>query len=99
MHDGFVLRCCSTALTHYPACAQAHLLKAALLGEREPVQASSAMQPVTNPELENALATLVHLGYHEIPLEVYLQWMSELARDPLKYANPMITPTNRPTTP
>jgi hypothetical protein len=55
------------------------------------------MQPVTNPELENALATLVHLGYHEIPLEVYLQWMSELARDPLKYANPLITPTNRPT--
>ncbi|MBK9288462.1 MAG: hypothetical protein IPN38_12450 [Flavobacteriales bacterium] len=99
MDDAFVLRCCNTALTHYPACAQALLLKAAVLGDREPVTASSAMQPVTNPELESTLATLVNLGYHEIPLEVYLQWMSELARDPMKYANPLITPTNRPTTP
>ncbi|HMQ77850.1 MAG TPA: hypothetical protein PKE21_17245 [Flavobacteriales bacterium] len=90
---GFVLRCCDLALAHYPACAQALLVKAAALGSREPPVDGPTMVPVTNPALEATLATLVNLGYREVPLEVYLAWMRALARDPQKYANPLMPPT------
>lgn len=88
---GFPLRCCTVALRHSPQCTSALLLKADAL-DRSLADHHSSEEPVPE-EIASILSTLVRSGYREIPLEVYLQWLGELARNPEKYANPMLAPS------
>lgn len=81
----FELRCCDLALKHYPQCVSALLLKVEALDNT-----AAASDAEVSPEISKILKQLVQIGYREIPLGVYLQWLGELVEYPDRYANPML---------
>jgi hypothetical protein len=98
-YDDFVLKCCNLALIHYPNYANALLLKSKTLKKqfdtilsknstkhpKEVFHIKEAKQ--LYEEMEKTYELLIKYGYKEVPKEVYLQWLSELANNKEKYQN------------
>jgi hypothetical protein len=99
----FVLQCCETALTYYPNCISALLLKA----ETKKQQFDSLMDKyfTDNPnevlgypegkalftEMNQLYGQIHTLGYRSMPEQMYVDWLVSLRKEREKYENKKIT--------
>ncbi|MBN2262658.1 MAG: hypothetical protein JW735_07090, partial [Prolixibacteraceae bacterium] len=83
--DGsFILKCCETALAHFPKCINAMLLKAETL---------TALYKQTDTEQSKNLETEIievctkihQLGYRKMPQDMYINWLKSSATEPTNY--------------
>ena len=75
--DGsFILKCCDTALAHFPKYINALLLKAETLATlyRQSDQDSDQGKKLFT-EMNELYATIHRLGYRKMPQEMYLNWL------------------------
>lgn len=101
--DEFIIKCCKLALQYYPNYVNALLIKGNVLKARfdNKMKIHSAKHPSelfyiseakeTFTEMESTYATLVRLGYREIPKDTYLDWLTSLKREREKYENKKMT--------
>ena len=87
----FILKCCDTALLHFPNCVNALILKAETLKQ--------IFEKTQNKQIFNELQELylqIHdLGYRQMPKEMYLNWLMELRTEKDKYLNKSILELQR----
>lgn len=73
--DGeFIIKCCDTALVHFPKCINAMLLKA---------ETKTALYRQTNDEklfneMEELYANIHDLGYRKMPENMYMNWLNSM---------------------
>jgi hypothetical protein len=85
--DGqFILQCCETALTHFPNYINALLLKAETLTT---LYRQSALPDNENKErfaqLNELYAHIHHLGYREMPQDMYMNWINSMGMQTTNY--------------
>lgn len=74
---GFILKCCDTALEHFPKYINAMLLKAEILTE---LYRESNDQELFSQMTE--LYTNIHeLGYRKMPQQMYMNWVNSLSTE------------------
>ena len=107
-NDGeFVIKCCNWALTYFPKCINALLLKAATckrqvdkrLKERGINTPSVLRQQKDSKslvdEMNNLYKTIHQLGYRTMPQQMYIDWMHSMVTERDKYNNKAVMERNR----
>lgn len=103
MNDGsFILKCCETALEHYPTMANALLLK--LETCKKKIEAIAEVEEKTFNEvlskpgakklwvsINEQVRHIADLGYRQMPKEMYLDWLISLKEEKEKYTNNKIS--------
>ena len=87
MEDGsFILKCCDTALTHFPNYINAMLLKAETLTALHK-QAEAGSEEANHLFSQmNSIYTQIHdLGYRKMPKGMYLNWLKTLNTQDVNY--------------
>lgn len=79
----FVLKCCDLALVYYPNFINALLLK----GETLRQQYMKKKSPSTLGIMNKIYSQIYDLGYKNVSINQYLQWLEELANNVEKYQN------------
>ncbi|PHR43740.1 MAG: hypothetical protein COA32_15915 [Fluviicola sp.] len=95
-HDGFVLKCCDLVLKHDPQNINALILKAETLKKQYDVFKSNneigkAQQTYT--QMQQLYVKGLEMGYREMPLAMYLEWLSSINEQKDKYVNSEINRT------
>jgi hypothetical protein len=95
----FILKCCDTALLHFPNCVNALLLKVETLKYilENPTNESSAEAGETNKsnekrqrqllEIQDLYLKIHDVGYRQIPQDIYFEWLLDLKTEKDKYLN------------
>lgn len=94
--DGFVLKCCDLVLKHDPQNINALILKAETLKKQYDVfksnnEISKAQQAYT--QMQQLYVKGLEMGYREMPLAMYLEWLSSINEQKNKYVNSEINRT------
>lgn len=80
IEDGnFIIKCCETALTHFPNYINAMLLKAEILTELYQQSEEESLQKQALFSQMTELYTNIHkLGYRKMPYQMYANWLNSL---------------------
>lgn len=87
--DGFVLKGCDLVLKYHPVNPMALLLKAEAL-KRLYIEQKGKNDPLadnTFSQMQDTYATLIKLGYREMPKKAYQQWLANLSKEKEKFQN------------
>ena len=87
IEDGsFILKCCDTALAHFPNYINALLLKAETLTALHKQTASNPKESELLLSQMNKIYTQIHdSGYRKMPKEMYLNWLKTLSIQEVNY--------------
>ncbi|MCF8358423.1 MAG: hypothetical protein K9H26_06665 [Prolixibacteraceae bacterium] len=85
--DGsFILKCCETALDHFPKCINAMLLKAETLTTLYKQSEKNTEQAQHMEAKMNEVYAKIHqLGYRKMPRDMYVNWLNSSAIEPTNY--------------
>ncbi len=83
-NNEFVLKCCDTAIEHYPNFINAWLLKA------ETILQLNTKEEKGLKDLELIYQKIHKLGYRKMPDQMYLEWLISLKEEKDKYQNKKI---------
>jgi hypothetical protein len=103
----FILKCCDTALQHFPNCVNALLLKVETLKHIfENKNPENAVEANENPridakreqqllEIQDLYLKIHDLGYRPMPQEMYFEWLLDLKKEKNKYLNKSVIDTKK----
>ena len=83
----FIIKCCDTALEHFPHFIKALILKAETytrLWQKETNKESQKAKELWN-KMDAIYSKIHELGYRQMPKEMYMQWLTEVEK--AKYDN------------
>jgi hypothetical protein len=96
-HDDFMLKCCDTLLEYYPKCINAYMVKREVLAEkRNRLVINNVQQKESGFQLEKMISELnkkiENLGYSDMPVEQYQQWVKDAERERQKQLHTEVNP-------
>lgn len=95
-NDGsFVLQCCELAIKQYPQFANALILKAETHKKQIKAETDNEKANKMFVELEKEYKNIHHLGYRNMPEEMYINWLVSLKTERSKYENKKLNTFNK----